>query len=313
MKDINRIYDDLDLNLLRVFLVVFDEGNVTRAADRLHLTQPAVSASLKRLRRWADDPLFQRTAKGVKPTSRAVSMAGVVREALRNLDALAEPRVFDPATSRQEVWLACSDLHAHLLLPKLALALQRQAPGIRLRVRPAVRLEQQISLLESGQVDLVFSVVAPSHSKIREEVLFTDSYCCFVRRDHPVLLRELSVDTYCELRHLAVSLSGDPRAAVDRALEEIGLSRKVTLTINQFGPVPGLIEATDLACTALSRLAELFPETNSYRRLPLPVSLPEVCVRMLWHERQHNHPALQWLKDVVRALEHDLPRAADRS
>ena len=294
MVDINEI--DWDLNLLRVFLVVMQEGNVTRAAQRLYLTQPAVSASLNRLRRVTGDPLFQRTPKGVEPTARALDMAVIIKDALGRLEAMTRSEIFDPGRAQVTLQLACSDFHAHLILPGLMARLEREAPGLELRLRPLTRLDEQLRQLEAGEIDLAISTLAPSAGRILQSQLFRDHYVCFVRPDHPCLNEPWTVEHYCRQRHLAVSFSGNPHSEIDRMLEQQSLSRRVVLTVNQFGPVAALLSTSNLVCTAISRLSRFGPELLC---LPLPLEMGPVQLRLLWHERQQNRPALAWLRTQI--------------
>jgi DNA-binding transcriptional LysR family regulator len=301
----------LDLNLLRVFDEVMAEGNLTRAANTLAMTQPAVSNALKRLRDSLGDPLFVRSGYGVEPTPLARSIWPSVRDALSQLRAVIAPSEFDPANSRATFVLAMADATAALLTPPLLSRIERDAPGITLRVLPLTTRDPR-ELLETSQIDMALGhfpavmaalVLAAMQEGEPEnfghERLYSSHYVCVMRRDHPLSKNRLSLDDYCAARHLLVSFSGRPYGFVDEALAEFGRSRRVVLTVNQFFTAGQVVMRSDLL-TVLPRhfLAASGFGTRLAQR-PLPMSMPEVHVDMVWHRRQDARPEHVWLRDQL--------------
>ncbi|MBS0308501.1 MAG: LysR family transcriptional regulator, partial [Proteobacteria bacterium] len=205
----------LDLNLLRVFDAIMSEQNLTRAANRLAMTQPAVSNALKRLRDALNDELLIRTAHGVRPTPRAEELWPTVRTALAELEAAVTPSTFDMSKMHATFRMAMADSPAALWLPALVRDIERDAPGINVRMVPLTTRDPRPMLLR-GDIDLTIGffpgVVAQlgteQSSPIRHERLYTGKYVCVMRKDHPLANVELTLDNYCEAQHLLVSFSG---------------------------------------------------------------------------------------------------------
>jgi DNA-binding transcriptional LysR family regulator len=292
----------LDLNLLRVFDAVMTEQNLTRAAQRLAMTQPAVSNAVKRLRDSLGDELVIRTAYGVKPTPRAEALWPVVRRSLAELEAAVTPDNFDVSKAQTTFRMAMADATAAFWLPPLIRAIEREAPGVNVRMVPLTTRDPRAMLLR-GDIDLaigLFPGVAaqlagePS-SPIRHERMFTGQYVCVMRQDHPLAHKELTLDAYCGANHLLVSLSGRAHGLVDEALAQIGRERRITLTVNQFFTAGCVIADSDLV-TVLPR--HLIGSTGMAQALvakQLPFALPPVDLDLLWHERDARSPTHRWL------------------
>jgi DNA-binding transcriptional LysR family regulator len=232
-----------DLNLLRVFDAVMTEQNLTRAAERLVTTQPAVSNALKRLRETLDDELLVRTAHGMKPTARAEELWPAVRQALSSLEAAIAPENFDVSETHATFRLAMADSTASLLLPRLMRAIKQEAPGLDIRMLPLTTRDPRAMLLQSD-IDLAIGnfpgVVAQlsggqsSVSAIRHQRLYSSESVCIMRKDHPLAATELTVDSYCAAHHALVSFSGRAHGPADEALAAMGRQRRIALTVNQF-------------------------------------------------------------------------------
>jgi len=205
----------LDLNLLRVFDSVMTEQNLTRAANRLAMTQPAVSNALKRLRDALGDELLMRTAHGVKPTPRAEELWPSVRRALSELEAAVAPTEFDISKVQATFRMAMADATAVLWLPSLVRSIESAAPGVNVRMVPLTTREPRPMLLR-GDIDLAIGffpgVVAQlsggPYTPIRHERLYSGQYVCVMRKNHPLANEDLTIDTYCAANHLLVSFSG---------------------------------------------------------------------------------------------------------
>ena len=296
----------LDLNLLRVFDAVMTEQNLTRAAGRLAMTQPAVSNAVKRLREALGDELVIRTAHGVKPTTRAESLWPAVRRALSELEEAVAPRSFELAKAHATFRMAMADATAALLLPRLVRLIESDAPGIDIRMVPLTTREPRPMLLR-GDIDLAIGffpgVVAQlqgaTDTPIRHERLYRGEYVCVMRKDHPLADQELTLDTYCGADHLLVSFSGRARGLVDDALLSLNRERRILLTVNQFFTAGKVVSGSDLLMVLPRHLIEATGMTQALIAKDLPFPMPEVHIDMLWHERDARSPGHRWLRDQL--------------
>ncbi len=297
----------LDLNLLRVFDAVMTEQNLTRAAGRLAMTQPAVSNALKRLREALGDDLLIRTAHGVKPTARAYSLWPAVRRALTDLEEAVAPRSFELAHSNATFRMAMADATAGLLLPSLVRVIENQATGIDIRMVPLTTREPRPLLLRAD-IDLAIGVFpgvvaqlqGSTETPIRHERLFASQYVCVMRKDHYLSSKELTVDEYCNANHLLVSFSGRARGLVDDALVSLNRERRILLTVNQFFTAGRVVAASDLLMVLPRHLitATGMKDALTVKKLPFPT--PELHDDMLWHERDERSLGHQWLRKQLR-------------
>ncbi|WP_437680694.1 LysR family transcriptional regulator [Sorangium sp. So ce131] len=288
----------VNLNLLVALDALLAERHVTRAAARVGVTQSAMSNALRQLRALFGDPLFVRGRRGVTPTPRALALAEPVRRGLATLaEAFAEPR-FDPASAERTVVLAASDYVELVLLPPLLARLARDAPGIRLEVRPW-GLHEVPDTLARGEVDLVlgyFDRVPPRHGRTR---LFEERFVCIARRGHPRIRARLTTKAWVETPHVVVSERDDGPTGVDRALAAHGLRRTVGVRVSHFLLVPALVAQTDLVAALSRRVAEPFAASFGLRIYPPPIALPAAKVGMVWHERLEADPGHTWLRGVI--------------
>lgn len=300
-------FSNLDLNLLRVFDAVMTEQNLTRAATRLSMTQPAVSNALRRLRDALGDELLIRTAHGVKPTPRAENLWPAVRRALNELAEAIQPEAsFDIARATNTFRLAMADATAALWLPALVRAIEREAPGLTIRMVPLTTREPRPMLLR-GDIDIAVGFFpgvaaqlaasqAASVSPIRHEQLYSGNYVCVMRKGHPLADKELTLDAYCAAKHLLVSFSGRAHGLVDEALARLGRERRILLTVNQFFTAGRVVATSDLITVLPRHLVASTGITGSMVIKKLPFEMPEVHVDMLWHERDSRSPAHKWLR-----------------
>ena len=296
----------LDLNLLRVFDAVMTEQNLTRAAGRLAMTQPAVSNAVKRLREALGDELVIRTAHGVKPTARADSLWPAVRRALAELEEAVAPRSFELAKAHATFRMAMADATAALLLPRLVRLIEREAPGIDIRMVPLTTREPRPMLLR-GDIDLAIGffpgVVAQlqgaTDTPIRHERLYSGEYICVMRNDHPLAKKELTLDEYCNANHLLVSFSGRARGLVDDALTSVGRERRILLTVNQFFTAGKVVAASDLLMVLPRHLIAATGMSDALISKELPFDMPDVHIDMLWHERDARSPGHKWLREQL--------------
>jgi DNA-binding transcriptional LysR family regulator len=305
----------LDLNLLRVFDEVMAERNLTRAARNLSLTQPAVSNALRRLRETLGDELVQRSGQGVAPTPRAVAIWPAVREALRQLQASLIPSEFVPAEATLTFVLAMADATAASLIPGLNDTLEREAPGIALRVIPLTTRDPR-QLLDDESCDLAVgyfpSVVPDLTAKAQSgetmpflfQRLYDGEYVCVMRKDHPLASGPFTLSRYCSARHMLVSFSGRPYGFIDESLAALGRERRVVLTVNQFFTAGRVVANSNLLTVLPHHFVQVTGIADQLAQRPLPFKVSPVHVDALWHRRSHQRSAHVWLRQAVtRAAE----------
>jgi DNA-binding transcriptional LysR family regulator len=299
---------NLDLNLLRVLYALLAERNVTRAARRLHLSQPATSNALARLRHAFRDPLLVRGVSGLVLTPRAHELTELVRRAMQHIDAALNPPVaFDPATADETFTIAAADsLQVAILggwMPRLA----KEAPGVVLRFRPlgltATALPGDIAPhaeLANGELDLAVGafVAAPRH--LHTQALFEGGFVCVLRKDHPLAKGRLTLRRFLQLSHILVDSQNELRPGlVDIALANHRLTRRVALVVPQFTVVPYVVAQSDLIVTLPKPLADRFARTFDLRVLDPPLELPKYTICQVWHERTHHSPKHRWLRGAL--------------
>ena len=289
----------LDLNLLLTLDVLLTEHNVTRAAERLNLSQPAVSVQLAKLRETFHDPLLLPGPRGMRPTQRAEELRAPLRQALESLEqALIPAAPFDPAQAKQTWRIAASDYSASTILLPLLADLRIAAPHTRLAIlemNPA-RIARQT---ERGEIDLAFHLASAAPADMRCRVLYREHYTLAGRIGHPQLKQRLTLAQYCRLEHVIVSPAGGGFSGdTDRMLAEKGLTRRVALSVPHFLFMKSVLTSTDLVAMLPSRLVRDDPALQTVK---LSLSLPEWDLAMLWHERSHRDPAHRWLREQIAA------------
>lgn len=300
----------LDLNLLRVLDAVMAEGSLTRAANALAMTQPAVSHALRRLREAVGEELFVRTAHGMKPTPQAEALWPQVRHALAMLRQALAPGDFDPRRDAVQLRIAMADATAAMLAPGLVQGIEQEQALVNLRMLPLTTRDPR-RLLEVGDADLavgffpetITAIVAEgSDGHLRHARLHSTRYVCVMRRGHPLADAELTLDAYCAARHLLVSFSGRPHGLVDQALAALGRQRRIVLTVNQFFTAGRVVAKSDL----LTVLPETFVAATGFGpdvvMRDLPLSVGPVHVEMIWHLRHDATPQHRWLRQWVAAV-----------
>ncbi|MEI7785541.1 MAG: LysR family transcriptional regulator [Betaproteobacteria bacterium] len=317
----NPNFRTLDLNLLRVFDEVMAERSLTRAARNLNLTQPAVSNALRRLRETLGDELVQRSGQGMAPTPRARSIWPAVRQALEQLELSLVPNEFVPAQAKTTFVLAMADATAAELMPGLVEILETEAPGVTLRVVPLTTrdprhlLDEQVCDLAVGFFPSVLADMT-AHSQGDEplpfahERLYDGQYVCVVRQGHPLADQPLTLDSYCEARHMLVSFSGRAYGFIDEALAALGRRRQVVLTVNQFFTAGRVVAHSNLLTVLPRHFVRVTGIADALVLKPLPFEVPAVHVDALWHRRNQLRGSHQWLRQAVqRATERaQLPR-----
>jgi DNA-binding transcriptional LysR family regulator len=288
----------VNLNLLVAFDALYAEQSVTAAARRAGVTQPAMSNTLSQLRALFDDALFVRHRTGLTPTARAKHLAEPIRQGLKLLEGALSAPSFEPASSERRFVVAASDYVELVLLPSLLRRLAKEAPGVRLQLRPW-GLHEAPPELARGEFDLMlgfYDKLPPHH---HEQLLFEDEYVCVVRRRHPTVKTKLSLAQYCALSHVLVSSRSDSPGSVDRALATLGKKRTIGARVSHFMTVPVLVAQTDFVAALDRRVAQVFAAPLGLKLFPPPLKLPKGSVGQVWHEQQHADPAQRWLRTVI--------------
>lgn len=303
MIDINEAdFRRLDLNLLLAFSALLRERSVTRAAARLFIGQPAMSAALARLRAFAGDELFVRGANGMEPTAHALALAERLKPVLEGLsDALFASGGFDPATSERTFALGLFDIGEVTLAPPLLRELARQAPAVRLALRPVDR-HDAVAQLESGAVDLALTDLGPHAGWICTQHLYREHFACMFDAQQVKVRTPISLKDYLAHPHLLTSFSGGFQGFVDEALAAQGLARRVTMTTTRFATLPFVLRSfagiASLPGTAARELGAKLGLTVS----PLPVEVPPVDLSLAWHARYDNDAGHRWFRELVAAV-----------
>lgn len=292
-----------DLNLLNIFAAIWEERNVSKAAKRLHLTQSAVSQALGRLRDMMGDDLFVRAPRGVTPTRQAEQWAPQIQRVLAEATKIFETETaFDPAKAQGVLRLASTEYFEQVALPKLIAILRKEAPGLVLVSRPAGG-ELPKAGLESGELDVVvvgyFQDLPEGYYRQR---LFEDSYACVVAKSHPTIKQRLTLKDYLAHDHALITLQGDLRGSVDRALEKLGEKRRVVVGIQSFLTPGWIAAASDLIVTAPRTLCTMYKRNLEVKMFDPPLDLPPIQVDQIWHERSHRDPLSKWFREKVRVV-----------
>ncbi|WP_158597988.1 LysR family transcriptional regulator [Noviherbaspirillum saxi] len=291
---------NVDLNLLNVFDVVMTERHVTRAAERLEMTQSAVSNALNRLRLQFQDQLFVKAARGVNPTPRAIAIWPSVHRALQELRSSVQPQFFDAANAVQTFRIAMADITVALLAPTLYSSVQAAAPHIKLFFVPHDPVLAAPRLMR-GEVDFAISIEPPRTTVVQTMPLWSDSFVIAARQGHPLLQSTISLETFCRAPQIAINESGDEEVPniIDETLANLGQQRNISLSVNQFSVVTKILSDTDLIAALPARFATAPASRGSIGTQPLPIAIPEVVVYMSWHRRSNTLPTHQWLKERI--------------
>jgi DNA-binding transcriptional LysR family regulator len=297
-------FHGIDLNLLAAFDALMQERNVTRAAARLGVSQPAMSAALSRLRLLFGDQLFLRGAEGLLPTPKARDIAEPISQALRQIEAtlVSKPK-FIAANASQTFTLGLSDYPAFVLLPLLIKALEKQAPKASISVHAFTDRDQAVDLLDAGTIDAAVGVPpTQTENRILTQPILRDEFVTVVRRDSPAARRGMNMKAFLSLPHVLVSPEGDRHGLVDQALAQLGKRRTLAVTLPQMFAVPALIAETNMIATIMKRVALNSSARRKLVLFPPPVSLQEVVFDLIWHRRNDAHSAQQWFRSLIASL-----------
>jgi len=298
-----------DLNLLVAFDWLMQEQSVSRAAERMFVTQSAMSHTLQRLRQQLDDPLLVKTPSGMKPTERAMALIEPVRAVLREVESLIrQPEVFDPVRSQRRFVMAATDYMDFLLIPPLIERIAKEAPGIDIHVK-RTDLPFPEKELETGELDIVvgFEAILKPASYLSCRKLFEDRMTCLLRQDHPSVQGDtVSLEDYVGLKHMLISRTGTRTGVIDDWLAERGLERRIALIVPHFLSAPFIVANTDMLLSLPLRIAEQFVRLAPLRVVPVPIELPSYDLVMIWHPLRESDPAHRWLREQIWDVCQDL-------
>jgi DNA-binding transcriptional LysR family regulator len=289
-----------DLNLLVVFEAVLRERSVTKAGERLGLSQPAMSHALNRLRWMLKDQLFIRTPDGMMPTPRAEHLAEPISRALLELQQTLEPEAFMPEEAHRRFVIAVNNYAAVVLAGPVFAECRAVAPNVRLALRPSGTLDVP-EMLDRSELDLAILNRRASVTRFSSQALIEDHYVAVTRRGHPVAGRRLELDAFAALPHLVISSSGDDLGFVDAELEARGMARAVVAEA-PFLSAGALLTQSDMVAVMGRQIAEEFRRAHAIELMALPIPAPPLSSVMVWHSRFDDHPAHKWLRAAVLSV-----------
>ncbi len=296
MNRTNRVF--ADLNLLRVFLTIWDVRSLTVAGQRLGLTQPAVSHALRRLRETFGDPLFVRVTNGMVPTETATKLHPPISEAFQIIQrAVQDSERFDPTTAQRVFRVAMSDVSELYFLPALMTWLAQAAPLVRIEVvqlAPAT-IEQA---MRAGEVDLTIGFVPGLEHNVNSHLLFTDSFVCLVRAGHRITETQANL---AQLSYVYASTNATGHQLAERWLTEIGIKRQIVLRLGHFTVAPSVVRDSDLAVIFPKSVARLINQDGAFTLLPLPPGQPTVDIMVHTHTHFRGDLGISWLRDTLIA------------
>jgi DNA-binding transcriptional LysR family regulator len=288
----------VDLNLLKAFDALMSERVVTRAAGRIGLSQPAMSHALSRLRGVFTDELFVRTPTRMEPTARAREIAPLISAAIEHIEAALNLGVgFDPAKSAGVFTAGMAEYAEVALVGRLAASFARRAAAATLRLTPVTGAEAA-EQLDSGAIDVAVAHLRALPAHLDSMVLLHDPFVLISRRGHPLAGHSPSIEAYAALNHILVSPRGDTAGAIDRALADFGLKRRVALLVATYLALPVALTASDLVATVPRRTAQQIAATGEIEIIPLPIDL-SMTVSMAWHRRAASEPAQVWFRSLL--------------
>ncbi len=293
-----------DLNLLLALKILLEERNVSRAAEKLCLSQPAMSHVLRRLRSQLDDPILVKSVSGMVPTARALALLEPTVAVLREIERIVQPpQQFDPTTSRRRFVIATSDYVVFALLPNLAESMTRNAPNIEVHIRQPITGPCHIAL-EGENIDLAigFDAIFGSTPHICSDTLMGESIVCLTRHCNAAVPGDdITLEQFLECKHVLITWREAGTGLIDDRLTQLGLRRNISLVLPNFLTTPWILEKTDLLLCLPRKMADKFVELAPLKILPIPLDLPHYDLLMLWHPRHERDQAHMWLRERVRA------------
>ena len=289
-----------DARMLVLFDEIYRTRSMTRAAERLALSQPTASIWLSKLRRQWHDPLFVRTSAGMQPTPHADALIGPAREALALLRGLSGGApAFDPKGAQRRFRICMTDASHITLLPRLLAHIRAVAPAVQLDV---VNISAATAhLLETGEADLALGFIPGLEAGFHEQRLYKQDFICLVSAQHPRIRADFTARAYKEEAHIGI-LSSTSYPMLQSSLRRQGIERRVQLELPGFLGLAAIVSSTDLIATVPRTIGETLAQMGPIRVFPCPVRIPTFTVKQYWHVRYHHDPGLRWLRGVCAQL-----------
>lgn len=293
-----------ELQLLYIFDAIMTERSVTRAADRLAMTQPAVSNAISRMRQIWNDPLFVRKGRNIEPTSYALSLWDQVGNPMYALTNAVSATQFDPASSKRKFRIAATDVIVEMIWRPLIELLEREAPGVDLHAVPYTPDGSHDDLREA-HIDLAVGVLTQHDHSLRSTWLFEGGYFLAMREDHPLAGRPITMEEFLSARHLLVSMSGEAHGFVDSYLDQKGQSRRIATTVNHFSIVPQILRETNLIAAVPELISQDCGFVNGLWMGELPFEIDPTSLYLIWHARHDRDPGIIWMRELIERLLRD--------
>ncbi|AFY61396.1 LysR family transcriptional regulator [Synechococcus sp. PCC 6312] len=292
---------NIDLNLLIAFEALYQEQSVTLAAQRIHVGQPAMSSALGRLRVIFGDELFIRIGRQMLPTATAQAIAPKLIHALEMIrDALIEPQLFDPATTKRAFTIAAPDYFSNLIVPKILDILSQTAPEIDLRLM-TVQKESCFNLLAEGVIDCVLGTFVELPNYCVQETLFLERLVGICQADHPAI-DCMDLEHFVQFPHALFTLRRDATGIIDQALAEQGLNRRILLTTPYWFILPDVITTSDILTAVPTCFSRHLLDNYALASFEIPLNLPSWPVSLVWHQLQDQDLANRWLRQVIQQV-----------
>lgn len=309
----------LDLNLLPIFDALMREQHLSRAADQLAMSQPAVSNALKRLRQTFNDDLFVRTAQGLKPTTRAQKLQQAIQPALRAIQAVCMESNFNPNSHQQTLQISINSATEYLIAPYIYKWLQTQAPHMRLQLQPDY-LDDIPALLKEGRLDFALDFVGFNDNQFQSLKLTEEDLVVICRIGHPQIKNKISLGQFKTLPQVSLMprssltfkhhhLKGTP---MEQLMGKDLPQRNITFSVSSFASIPSIVAQSDLIAIVPKRIAHHFNHNQSQQSelqcIPLPFKYPQAAIYLLWHKSREHDVAHKWVRDKMSQLVHLLPK-----
>jgi len=292
----------IDLNLLTVFDAIVAEGKLSKAGERLGMTQPAVSGALARLRITFDDELFIRTGQGMEPTPKAHTLIEPIRDALSIIQATLEhSKTFDPYTSQRVFKLSMSDVVELSLMPLLLKKVSEQSPSISFESFPELS-KSSFELLKQGQLDIYFDYIEPKDKQLEYYKVAEDFAVVIARENHPRIDKKISMKQYLAERHIILNHRHNRKTVLEQLLEGKKLPRKVLAEVRQYTAVPEMVTQTDAIAVLPKRLAYYYANLLPIKIMPFPLLLNKLPAFMIWHKALNQDQGHLWLRKLILEL-----------
>jgi DNA-binding transcriptional LysR family regulator len=299
------LHSKIDLNLFLVLKSVYQEGTITAAANKLHLTQPAVSHALSRLRDKFGDALFIRHGRKMVPSQLCQNIMPQVIESLRVLEStLLDNQVLDISAHKREIKFGFRDILESIFFPTLVTDLLIHTPNITINSRQVSRVEMEKALAQQ-ELDIVIDVLTPTSNDINNTLICNESFSLICRNDHPIL-RDLTLDNYVAASHAVVALKDSRVDLVDMALAKHDATRKIALQCEHYFAATRVISSCDMLLTMPNAYANLLKDNMPIQVVPLPFEVPVLPVHMYWHKQAEHDPINGWMRNKLLAIAQEL-------